>query len=187
MKRTKLATVTVTCAAGTLAAVAALSTSAYAIPPEARSITIACQDSTGAVFPGVTSITGALTSSQSSPTLPQKMKANLPVGNPVPVPPNSAAIVIRIVQTSGGGSGVGTVFDFAGTTHPFWGPVPMVLGPLAVPAVIPAGTTARFKDTSGAPPSATNWSIKIRNPVPGTGNDIYCNGRQAPGSPDYSF
>lgn len=97
------------------------------------------------------------------------MKLYLPITNPIAVPPNSAAIVIRVVQTSGGGSGVGTVFDFAGTTHPSWGLVPMVLGPIAVPALIPAGTTARFKDTTSAPPSATNWSIKIRNPVPGTG------------------
>lgn len=185
MIRSRLATTAVACTAGAWAAVTALSTSAYAIPPESRSVAISCDDSSGMVFAGPAFVSGALTSSAPSPSLPQKLKLGLTISNPANIAPNSATMVFRTVQTSSGGSGVGTVFDFAGTTHPAWGPVPpMVMGPLSAPVRIPAGTALRLKTTTGTP-SAANWSIKVHNPV--AGNDIHCVGSQSGGSADFTF
>ncbi|MFE2873256.1 hypothetical protein [Embleya sp. NPDC059259] len=186
MKPTKLVTAGITCAAGALVAVTALSTSAYAIPPEARSVTFTCNDPSGAIF-GPSPFTATLSSSASSPTLPQKMKVSTSIGQNTAVPANSAAIVLRTIQTSSGGSGVGTVHDFAGSTHPAWGPWPMVIGPIPALARIPAGTNVRLKDTSAAPPSATNWSLRLTNPLAGPGWDIYCSGYQTFGSLDFGF
>ncbi|MGW9209892.1 hypothetical protein ACWGR4_23255 [Embleya sp. NPDC055664] len=188
MKAGKLITGTLTCAAAALVAVTALSTSAYALPPESRAVSFRCFDPSGTLYGSITSpFTGTLTTSDPGGTAAQKMKLATTWLPPLSVAPNTLPFVFRTVQTSAGGSGVGTVWDFAGSNHPALGLGPTTFGPAPTSARIAAGTTIRFKETSGALPSTTNWSLRFKNPIPGTSNDIYCAGGQSSGSGDFSF
>ncbi|MGW9209894.1 hypothetical protein ACWGR4_23265 [Embleya sp. NPDC055664] len=184
MTRTKFASAGIVCAAGALATSAVLSGTAHAAAPEFRGVVLTCQDSIGNTW--ATNGAGELGSSDPGGTAAQKMKLTTPMTAPIQIPPNALTTTMRTVQTSG--AGAGTAWDFSGTLNP---PMnignPIRLGPVPAASRLAAGTKVRLVDTSGAAPSATNWSVKIESHLGGVTVFTYCAGGQATGTDDFTF
>lgn len=168
MSRSKAATVGIACTAGAFAAVMAMSGTANAAPPESRGVHLTCVD----INSGITYSTngaGTLSSSDPGSPNPQKMKLTSSITAPLNIPANSLTTTIRMT---------GSV-TFSGTANlPMNAGNPITLGPVPAAARIAGGTSIILLDTSAAPPSATNYSVRIQATFAGTAADIRCAGKQ---------
>ncbi|WP_439675314.1 hypothetical protein [Embleya sp. MST-111070] len=180
MSRSKIASVGIACTAGAFAATMALSGTAWALPPESRTITMTCVDiNSGTTW--ASGGAGTLTSSDPGAPNPQKMKLTSTIPAPVTIAPNTLTTTIRF---TGG-------ITFTGTFNPPMNgpptPSPITLGPLPATSRIASGTSASLLPTSGTP-SATNYSVRIQASFPGVPPaDIRCTGSQNTGQTAFTF